>query len=88
MKNKGGLILVFKSVFLIILEEYKLFLFLHLTNNHKCFCVPQLNVKHDISTLLLDINIFQQLNCNNITLFDQPHKLKLITLIIKIKKLN
>jgi len=84
LKNRGGLISASKSVFLIILNAEKLFL--HLTDNLKSLHVPQLDVKiikHAINTFSLDKNIFPDLNCNNVTLLERPHKLILITLITK-----
>jgi len=61
-------------------------LFLLLKNNFKSLHVKNLNVKiiqHTIKKFSLDKNIFADLNCDNISLLERPHKLVLITLLTK-----
>lgn len=81
-KNRGGLVFASKSVFLIVQEAEKIFLFL--TNNLKSLHVNNLNVKiiqHTIKKFSFDKTILAYLNCDNISLLERPHKLVLITLL-------
>lgn len=83
-KNRGGLVFGSKSVFLIILEAEKMFLFL--TDNFKSLQITNLEIKiikHVIVTFSTDKNIFPNLNCENISILERPHKILLITLLTK-----
>jgi len=72
-KNRGGLVFGSKSVFLIILEAEKMFLFL--TDNFKSLQITNLEIKiikHVIVTFSTDKNIFPNLNCENISILERP----------------
>lgn len=82
LKNKGGLISGSEDAFKIIVETEKLFLYY--THNLKRLNFPNLNItilRQIINTFSLDHNIFQDLNCENISILDRPHQIVLITLI-------
>lgn len=84
LKNKGGLVSVSNSVFTIIQEAEKMFLFL--TNNLQSLHKPNLDITiiyHVINMYSFDKRIFPDLNCDNVCLLERPHKLVLITLITK-----
>jgi len=82
LKNKRGLISRSEDAFKIIVETEKLFLYY--THNLKRLIFPNLNIIilcQIINKFSLDHNIFQDLNCENISILDRPHKIVLITLI-------
>jgi len=84
LKNKGGLISASDSVLKIIQEVDKIFLFL--TDNFKSLHIPSLDTKiicHTDNMYSLDCKIFSDLNCDNVSLLERPHKQVLITLITK-----
>lgn len=57
-----------------------------LTDNLKNINIPNLENKIIAlvnNTFVLDRNIFKTLNCENVCLSDRPHKMLLITLLVK-----
>lgn len=87
-KNVGGLILSSESSFKIIMatEHY----YLYITDNLKNLNVLNLEKKvicYVNNKFVLDNNIFTILNCENVGLLDRPHKMILITFLVK-KYLN
>lgn len=84
LKNQDGLISASDSVFKIIHEADKMFLFL--TDNLTSLHITNLDIKiilHTVNMYSLDKKIFSDLNCDNVSLLERPHKLVLITLISK-----
>jgi len=84
IKNQGGLIFSSYFSFKIILAAEHIFLFL--TDNLKNINIPNLENKiiaHVNNKFILDHNIFKTLNCKNVCLSDRPHKMLLITLLVK-----
>lgn len=84
LKNQGGLIKTCDSVFKIIKESE--IIFLYLTNYLKNINIPNLDntiISHVINKFALDSTIFNGLNCENVEILDRPHKLILITLLVK-----
>lgn len=82
LKNKGGLISGSKDAFKTIVETEKLFLYY--THNLKRLNFPNLNIiilRQIINKFSSERNIFQDLNCENTSILDRPHKIVLITLI-------
>lgn len=75
----GVLILSSDSAFKVILaaEDY----YLYLTDNLKHINVPNLEKK--IIFYVNDNCIFSILSCDNVSLLDRPHKMSLITLLVK-----
>lgn len=73
LKNQGGLISASDSVFKIIQEADKMFLFL--TDNFKSLHnIPNLGIKiifHTVNMYSLDNKIFSDLNCNNVSLLER-----------------
>lgn len=84
LKNLGGLFLSSESSFKVIIEAEKYYLYL--TNNLTKINVPNLQKKiifYVINKFALDFNIFNSLNCENVGLLDRPHKIFLITHLVK-----
>lgn len=84
IKNQGGLIFSSDCSFKIILAVEHFFLLL--TDNLKNINIP--NLENKIIALVnnkfvLDRNIFKTLDCENVCLSDRPHKMLLITLLVK-----
>lgn len=61
-------------------------MFLFLTDNFKSLQITNLEIKiikHVIVIFSTDKNIFPNLNCENISILERPHKILLITLLTK-----
>lgn len=84
LKNNGGLISGSESAFKIIQEaENNLIIF---TSNLKNLNVQNVETRilcNCINKFSLNPSIFPSLNCLNITVLEKPHKIVLITIIIK-----
>lgn len=83
-KNNGGLISPSESSFKVVYQT-EIFLLI-LTNNLQTLNIPNLDIK--ITSLVnkkfaLDKNIFKYLECDNVFTLDRPHKMVLISLLIK-----
>lgn len=83
-KNNGGLISGSESAYKIIREaENYLIIF---TSNLKTLNVQNLETKilyNCINKFSLNTSIFPSLNCPNITILEKPHKITLITILVK-----
>lgn len=83
LRNNGGLIFASKCAFKIINEAEKYFLFL--TENLKHLNIQNLDLKIIYfcnKKFCLDKNVFANLSCKG-SLLDMPHKMILISLLVK-----
>jgi len=59
---------------------------LYLTDNFKKIHIKNIDniiINYCTNKLTMDSSIFENLNCDNVSFLDRPHKLILITLLIK-----
>lgn len=84
LKNNGGLISGSESAYKIIQEaENYLLIF---TSNLKNLNVHNLETRilyNCINKFSLNTSIFPSLNCSNVTILEKPHKIILITILVK-----
>lgn len=83
-KNKGGLVTPSESAFKVVSEAEKMLLYL--TDNFKKIHIKNIDniiITYCTNKLAMDSSIFENLNCDNVSFLDRPHKLILITLLIK-----
>lgn len=84
LKNQGGLVITSNCVYRIIKESE--ISFLYHTNHLSNINIKNLDKKiisHVINKFVLDHSIFKNLSCENVEILERPHKLVLITLIVK-----
>lgn len=84
LKNQGGLVITSICVFRIIKETE--ISFLYYTNHLSNINIKNLDKKiisHVINKFVLDHSIFKNLSCENVEILERPHKLVLITLLVK-----
>lgn len=84
LKNQGGLVITSNCVYRIIKESE--ISFLYHTNYLSSINIKNLDKKiisHVVNKFVLDRSIFKDLSCENVGILERPHKLVLITLLVK-----